>query len=77
MPEYFKVGKLIAVHGLKGELLLKHTLGKKTSLRGLQAIFVEDEFTVAWCAGIGNDDEVEGSLFRPVTLQSDFCCHFK
>ena len=43
MPEYFKIGKLIAVHGLKGELLLKHTLGKKTSLKGLQAIFIEDK----------------------------------
>src|SRR5215510_5799162 len=40
--EYFKIGKLIAVHGLKGELLLKHTLGKKTSLKGLQAVFTED-----------------------------------
>ena len=38
MPEYFKIGKLVAVHGLKGELLLKHTLGKKTSLKGLQAL---------------------------------------
>jgi len=43
MPEYFKIGKLVAVHGLKGELLLKHELGKKTSLKGLQAIFIEDK----------------------------------
>jgi 16S rRNA processing protein RimM len=41
--EYFKIGKLVAVHGLKGELLLKHTLGKKTSLKGLQAIFIEEK----------------------------------
>lgn len=41
--EYFKAGKLVAVVGLKGELLLKHTLGKKASLKGLQAIFVEDK----------------------------------
>jgi 16S rRNA processing protein RimM len=41
--EYFKVGKLVTVVGLKGELLLKHTLGKKTSLKGLQAIFIEDK----------------------------------
>jgi 16S rRNA processing protein RimM len=40
--EYFKIGKLVAVHGLNGELLLKHTLGKKTSLKGLQAIFIEE-----------------------------------
>jgi 16S rRNA processing protein RimM len=43
MPEYFKIGKLVAVHGLKGELLLKHELGKKTSLKGLQAVFIEDK----------------------------------
>jgi ribosomal 30S subunit maturation factor RimM len=24
MTEYFKIGKLVAAHGLKGELLLKH-----------------------------------------------------
>lgn len=41
--EYFKIGKLVTVVGLKGELLLKHTLGKKTSLKGLQAIFIEDK----------------------------------
>jgi len=40
--EYFKIGKLVAVHGVKGELVLKHELGKKTSLKGLQAIFTEE-----------------------------------
>ncbi len=43
VAEYFKIGKLVAVHGLKGELILKHELGKKTSLKGLQAIFVEEK----------------------------------
>jgi 16S rRNA processing protein RimM len=43
MAEYFKIGKLVAVHGLKGELLLKHELGKKTSLKGLLAIFMEEK----------------------------------
>lgn len=43
MIEYFKIGKLVAVHGLKGELLLKHTLGKKTTLKGLQTIFIEEK----------------------------------
>jgi len=41
--EYFKIGKFTAVHGLKGELLLKHSFGKKTSLKGLQAIFIEEK----------------------------------
>jgi 16S rRNA processing protein RimM len=40
--EYFKIGKFVSAHGTKGELLLHHELGKKTGLRGLQTIFVED-----------------------------------
>ncbi len=42
MAEYYKIGKIVAASGLKGELLLKHTLGKKTTLKGLTAIFTED-----------------------------------
>ena len=42
MPEYFKIGKLVATHGFKGEILLVHELGKKTSLKGLKAIFMEE-----------------------------------
>ena len=42
MKEYFKIGKFVAAFGLKGELLLKHSLGKKTALKGLQAIFIEE-----------------------------------
>lgn len=40
---YFKAGKIVAVHGLKGELILKHELGKKTSLKDVKAIFIEDK----------------------------------
>jgi len=42
MPQYFKIGKLAASHGLKGDLVLLHSLGKKTSLKGLEAIFIEE-----------------------------------
>ena len=41
MHNYINIGKLVAVFGLKGELLLKHALGKKTGLKGLAAIFIE------------------------------------
>jgi 16S rRNA processing protein RimM len=40
---YFKAGKLVAVHGLKGELILEHELGKKSSLKDVKAIFIEDK----------------------------------
>ena len=50
MNEYFKIGKLVSTFGLKGELVLKHHLGKKTSLKGLKAIFVEErkESFIPW-----------------------------
>jgi len=41
--EYLKIGKLVAVHGLTGELLLKHELGKRSGLKGLEAIFIEEK----------------------------------
>jgi 16S rRNA processing protein RimM len=42
MNEYFSVGKFAATFGVAGELVLKHALGKKTDLKGLETLFVED-----------------------------------
>ncbi len=42
MPQYFKIGKLAASYGLNGELVLQHSLGKKTSLKGLEALFIQE-----------------------------------
>ncbi|MDP4148033.1 MAG: 16S rRNA processing protein RimM [Bacteroidota bacterium] len=41
--EYRNIGKLVAVFGLQGELVLLHRLGKKTSLKGLKTIFLEEK----------------------------------
>lgn len=41
MSRYYKIGKFVATHGLKGDIVLQHNLGKKTSLKGLEAIFLE------------------------------------
>ena len=38
---YNSVGKLVASFGVTGELILQHHLGKKSSLKGLEALFVE------------------------------------
>jgi 16S rRNA processing protein RimM len=38
---YRNIGRLVAVHGVQGELVLAHRLGKKTSLKGLKTIFLE------------------------------------
>lgn len=43
MTHYINIGKLVAAHGLTGELLMWHELGKKTSLKGLQALFIEEK----------------------------------
>jgi 16S rRNA processing protein RimM len=43
MDQYFKIGKLAASFGLKGELVLQHNLGKKTTLQGLETIFLEEK----------------------------------
>jgi len=42
MSQYFKIGKLAASHGLLGDLVLQHHLGKKTALKGLEAIYIQD-----------------------------------
>ncbi len=43
MQQYFKIGKLAATFGVQGELVLEHSLGKKTQLNGLEAIFLEEK----------------------------------
>lgn len=39
--QYNSIGKLVAAHGLAGELILRHALGKKTALKGLETLFIE------------------------------------
>ena len=43
MDNYYKIGKLAATFGLDGQLILEHSLGKKTSLKGLENIFIEEK----------------------------------
>jgi 16S rRNA processing protein RimM len=42
MNEYTSIGKIVATFGLEGEVILKHALGKKTILKNVQAIFIEE-----------------------------------
>jgi 16S rRNA processing protein RimM len=42
MNNYFKIGKLAGTFGLEGQVILEHSLGKKTSLKGLEYIFLEE-----------------------------------
>ncbi|HMI78628.1 MAG TPA: hypothetical protein VK484_07530, partial [Ferruginibacter sp.] len=62
MNHYFKIGKLAASHGLKGDLILQHSLGKKTALKGLESIFLEEKkdsflpYFIEWVKIKSNDE---------------------
>ena len=63
MSQYFKIGKFAATHGLKGELVLVHSLGKKTAFKNLEALFIEETkdnfmpYFIEDCS-VKNDSEV-------------------
>lgn len=63
MSQYFKIGKFAASHGLKGELVLVHSLGKKTAFKDLEALFIEETkdnfmpYFIEACS-VKNDSEV-------------------
>lgn len=42
MANYFNIGKLAAAYGTDGEFILRHSLGKKTALKDITAVFVEE-----------------------------------
>ena len=42
MPEYFKIGKLVATYGFKGDIILRHNLGRKTTFKNLKSLFIEE-----------------------------------
>jgi 16S rRNA processing protein RimM len=42
MEQYFSIGIIAGTFGLNGEVVLKHNLGKKTALKGLEVLFVEE-----------------------------------
>ncbi len=42
MSDYISIGKIVATFGLEGEVILQHSIGKKTSLKDVKAIFIEE-----------------------------------
>jgi len=67
MNQYFKIGKIAATFGVEGQLILEHNLGKKTSLKGLENIFIEenkDSFLPYFIRGTKtkNDSEIYISI---------------
>lgn len=43
MANYFSIGKLVAAFGVDGEIVLLHSLGKKTALNGLETVYLEEK----------------------------------
>lgn len=60
MNNYRNIGKLVAAHGLGGQILLVHHLGKKTTLKGLEVIYLEEK-----------TGEMLPYFLQSVTLKSD------
>lgn len=42
MSDHISVGKFVATFGVTGDLILKHVLGKKTNLKGVEVLFIEE-----------------------------------
>ena len=64
MSEYVHIGKLVATFGVKGELILTHGLGKKTNLKDVEVLFVEEQkgsYLPYFVSGSKAKDEAEKS----------------
>ncbi|MCO6496291.1 MAG: 16S rRNA processing protein RimM [Chitinophagaceae bacterium] len=40
--EYISIGRIVAVHGVAGRMILKHALGKRSKLDGVEAVFTKE-----------------------------------
>lgn len=43
MESYIHIGRIVASFGLKGEVIVQHGLGKKTALKDVKVLFVEEQ----------------------------------
>jgi 16S rRNA processing protein RimM len=60
MTNYLSIGRFVATYGFNGELVMRHHLGKKTSLKGLATLFVESQ-----------KDELLPYFMQPAKIKSD------
>ena len=42
MEQYFSIGQIVGTFGLTGQVILRHNLEKKTALKGLEVLFIEE-----------------------------------
>jgi len=43
LQPYIHIGKVVATFGTNGQVLVQHALGKKTTLKGIKALFIEQQ----------------------------------
>lgn len=43
MNEYFNIGKIVSAFGVAGEVIITHSLGKKTALKDVSVLFIEEK----------------------------------
>lgn len=62
--EYFKVGKIVATHGLDGRVIIQHSLGKNKGWEKTQTIFLEEkkDSFIPWFLTHINTSEKNGKL---------------
>jgi 16S rRNA processing protein RimM len=41
MNDYVHIGKMVAPHGVAGQIILEHALGKPISFKGITTLFIE------------------------------------
>lgn len=41
MSEFIHIGKIVAAHGITGQIILEHALGKPLHFKGIDALFIE------------------------------------
>jgi 16S rRNA processing protein RimM len=41
MNDYVQIGKMVAAHGVAGQVILEHALGKPISFKGITTLFIE------------------------------------
>ena len=41
MKDLIHIGKIVAPHGITGQVIIEHALGKSISFKGVEVLFVE------------------------------------
>ncbi|MCO5285073.1 MAG: 16S rRNA processing protein RimM [Chitinophagaceae bacterium] len=70
--EYFSIGKVVAAHGVDGRMILKHSIGKRTNLEGVEALFIEESpgLFVPWFLTFAKAKSIEETFIEVEGINS-------